>query len=227
MISLCACPRHLFFIPLYAKIIIMKKYIYIVAFVILSFILSSSYKWYTEMKEYKDQYERAANNLRASESVINGLKDDNREYSYTINELKASRDSINQKLLATANKLKIKEKDIQYLQYQTSTVTKTDTITIKGDTIFKETMVPMDTVIGDAWYTTELKLRYPSTLIVSPSFVSEKEVIISKKKEYDSKPSKIFFIRWFQKKHDVITVDVIENNPYVQEGQNKFIKVVK
>ena len=129
-------------------------------------------------------------------------------------------------MLETAKQLKIKEKNIQYLQYHTATITKTDTITIKGDTIFKEKMLPIDTLIGDNWYTTKLKLEYPSTIIVSPSFNSEKEVIVSKKKEYINKPSKIFFIRWFQKKREVITVDVIENNPYIKEYQNKFIKVV-
>lgn len=205
----------------------MKKYIYILVFMIIATMCSTAYHWYSNMKEYKAQYERAANNLRATESTINGLKDDNREYWYTINELKASKDSINQRLLDTAKKLKIKEKNIQYLQYQSSTVTKTDTIVLKSDTIFKETMVPIDTLIGDKWYSTDLKLRYPSTIIITPTFVSEKEVIVSKKKEYDGKPSKIFFIRWFQKKHDVITVDVVENNPYVQEGQNKFIKIIK
>lgn len=205
----------------------MKKYLYITAFIVLATLLTTAFNWYKEMQDYKAQYERAANNLRASEAQINGLKNDNREYWYTIKELKNSKDSINQKLLATAKQLKIKEKNIQYLQYQSSVATKTDTIVMEGDTIFKETMVPVDTVIGDYWYTTGLKLEYPSTIVVSPTFKSEKEVIVSKKKEYDGTPSKIFFIRWFQKKHDVVTVDVIENSPYIQEGQKRFIKIVK
>lgn len=189
-------------------------------------LIGTAFYSYKSMQDYKAKYERASNNLNATEASLNNLENSNREYWYTISELKASKDSINQKLLETAKQLKIKEKNIQYLQYHTATITKTDTITIKGDTIFKEKMLPIDTLIGDNWYTTKLKLEYPSTIIVSPSFNSEKEVIVSKKKEYINKPSKIFFIRWFQKKREVITVDVIENNPYIKEGQNKFIKVV-
>lgn len=189
-------------------------------------LIGTAFYSYKSMQDYRAKYERASNNLNATEASLNNLENSNREYWYTIKELKASKDSVNQKLLETAKQLKIKEKNIQYLQYHTATITKTDTITIKGDTIFKEKMLPIDTLIGDNWYTTKLKLEYPSTIIVSPSFNSEKEVIVSKKKEYINKPSKIFFIRWFQKKREVITVDVIENNPYIKEGQNKFIKVV-
>lgn len=204
----------------------MKKYLYASLIGIVFYICLTTLHYCRSAQEYKAKYERADNNLRASEATANNLEKSNQEYWYTITELKNSKDSINQKLLEAAAKLKIKDKNITQMQYQTSVITKTDTITLKGDTIFKETMLPLDTVIGDKWYNTELKLRYPSTITVSPTFFSEKEVIVSKKKEYINKPSKIFFIRWFQKKREVIAIDVIENNPYIENGQNKFIKVV-
>ncbi|MBQ9391958.1 MAG: hypothetical protein IJU02_07185 [Lachnospiraceae bacterium] len=205
----------------------MGKYIYIILFAILAIGIGTALKWHSDMEQYKAQYERASNNIRAIEAEANCLKNNNREYLYTIDELKQSKDSINQKLLETTKKLNIKEKNIQYLQYQSSVITKTDTITLVGDTIFKETMPVIDTLVSDEWYATRLKLEYPSSIIVSPTFISKKQVIVSKKREYNNTPSKIFFIRWFQKKHDVVTVDVIEGNPYIQEDQTRFIKIIK
>jgi hypothetical protein len=52
-------------------------------------------------------------------------------------------------------------------------------------------------------------------------------VVINNKKEYNKKPSKIFFIRWFQKKHLVTEVNVEERNPYIKSKENKFIKINK
>ena len=205
----------------------MGKYIYIILFAILAIGIGTALKWHSDMEQYKAQYERASNNIRAIEAEANCLKNNNREYLYTIDELKQSKDSINQKLLETTKKLNIKEKNIQYLQYQSSVITKTDTTTLVGDTIFKETMPVIDTLVSDEWYATRLKLEYPSSIIVSPTFISKKQVIVSKKREYNNTPSKIFFIRWFQKKHDVVTVDVIEGNPYIQEDQTRFIKIIK
>ena len=102
---------------------------------------------------------------------------------------------------------------------------KTDTIQMP-DTIF----VPeahVDTLIGDKWYNLRLRLDYPSTIVASPTFNSEQYVVINSKKEYNKKPSKIFFIRWFQKKHTVVEVNVEEKSPYITNKENKFIKILK
>ena len=87
--------------------------------------------------------------------------------------------------------------------------------------------VAIDTIIGDNWYNLNLKLKYPSTIMVSPTFVSEQYVIINNAKVYNKKPSKIFFIRWFQKKHNIVEVNIKEKNPYIKNKESKFIKVLK
>ena len=61
-----------------------------------------------------------------------------------------------------------------------SKVQKVDTITLV-DTIFTPT-VDLDTTIGDKWYSLNLKLKYPSSIIVSPTFTSEKNGIYVFKK---------------------------------------------
>lgn len=203
----------------------MKKYIYWSLAIGLVVLLSAVFKMHSDLQKYKSLYARELNNVEAYDRMYSDMREEIREFKLTMDELQASKDSINKKLLKTIDSLKIKGKNVQYLQYNTSIIQKTDTIVMQ-DTIFR-TPVNIDTIVGDKWYNMRLNLKYPSTIITEPTFKSEKQVIISTKKEYNSKPSKIFFIRWFQKKHNVVTVDVVESNPYIENKENRFIKVVK
>lgn len=207
----------------------MKKYLYIIVAVALITLIASLNKQCSELEKFKELYDRELSNVRAYENENAGLNGEIRQYKRTMDDMRMSADSINQKLLDEIDRLKIKDKNIQYLQYQTQVIHKTDTIKIKGDTIFQEKLVtnPIDTVIGDQWYNLDLKLRYPSTIVASPTFNSEKYVVIHTKKEYIKKPSKIFFIRWFQKKRLVVEVTVSEKNPYIKNKDQRFIEIIK
>lgn len=203
----------------------MKKYIYLSLAVGLAILFGTLLKTCSDLRKYKDLYTRELTNVEAYDRLYSEMEEQIREFKFTMDELRTSKDSINQRLLRTVDSLKLKDKNIQYLQYNTSIIQKTDTILMQ-DTIFRKP-VDIDTVVGDAWYSMKLGLKYPSTIITEPTFKSEKQVIISTKKEYNKKPSKIFFIRWFQKKHLVTQVDVIESNPYIDNKENRFIKIVK
>ena len=72
-----------------------------------------------------------------------------------------------------------------------------------------------------------MSLRYPATFVVTPTFNSERYVLISTKKVYNNKPSKVFFIRWFQKKHIEVSVDIKEKNPYITINKQKYVEVIK
>lgn len=203
----------------------MKKYVVIALGVVLSALLLGSYKLYADLNKYKELYNRERQNVEAYAEHSALIDKELKEFQFTMDELRTSKDSIVNKLLDEVDKLKIKDKNVQYLQYNTSVINKVDTICLR-DTIFRDP-VNLDTIVGDEWYTMNLGLRYPSTIITEPTFKSEKYVVISTKKEYNKKPSKIFFIRWFQKKHTVVTVDMEEKNPYIDNKENRFIKVVK
>lgn len=203
----------------------MKKYLYIALAVGISALLLRGYKIYTDLQKYKELYNRELLNVKAYEQHNSNMQNELREFRFTMDELRSSSDSINQKLVKEIDRLKLKDKNIQYLQYNTSVIQKTDTIVV-NDTIFKES-VQIDTIVGDEWYSMKLGLKYPSVITTEPTFKSEKYVIVSTKKEYNNKPSKIFFIRWFQKKHTVVTVNMEERNPYISNKESKFIKVVK
>lgn len=203
----------------------MKKYIYVSLAIGLVVLFISLFKVYSDLQKYKALYNRELVNVEAYDRLHSDTQEQIREFKMTMDELKASKDSINKKLIKTLDSLKIKDKKVEYLQYNTSVIHKTDTIVVQ-DTIFRKP-VDIDTIVGDSWYNIKLGLKYPSTIITEPTFRSEKQVIISTKKEYNKKPSKIFFIRWFQKKHNVVTVDIVEGNPYIENKENRFIKVVK
>ncbi len=203
----------------------MKKYIYVALIIAFSALLINGYRIYNDAQKYKALYNKERQNVEAYENLNSSLNEEIKEFQLTINDLKSSKDSINQKLVNQIKKNKIKDKTIQSLQYTKSLINKTDTIVL-SDTIFKEP-VAIDTVIGDEWYNIKLGLKYPSTIVTEPTFKSEKYIVIYTKKEYDKKPSKIFFIRWFQKKHTTVVVDMEERNPYIENKENRFIKIVK
>lgn len=203
----------------------MKKYLIVALVLLLSALLLGGYKMYADLQRYKTLYNRERQNVEAYAQYAANVDKEIKEFQFTMDELRASNDSINSKLITEVERLKIKDKNVQYLQYNTSVVSKVDTIVMR-DTIFRSP-VAIDTIVGDNWYSMKLGLKYPSTIITEPTFNSEKYVVISTKKEYNKKPSKIFFIRWFQKKHTTVVVDVEEKNPYVSNKENRFIKVVK
>lgn len=203
----------------------MRKYMYLALILVLSALLVKGYKIYNDAQKYKGLYDKEKQNVEAYENLNSSLNEDIKEFQLTIDELRNSKDSINRELASQIEARKIKDKTVQSIQYTTSIASKTDTIVLT-DTIFKRP-IDIDTIVGDEWYNLKLGLKYPSTIITQPTFKSEKYVIIHTKKEYDKKPSKIFFIRWFQKKHTSVVVDVEEKNPYIENGESRFIKIIK
>ena len=51
--------------------------------------------------------------------------------------------------------------------------------------------------------------------------------IVDYRKETIDPPKKCFIARWFQKKQEVIEVNVVEKNPYIENKKSKFIEVIK
>lgn len=203
----------------------MRKYMYLALILVLSALLVRGYKIYNDAQRYKGLYDKEKQNVEAYENLNSSLNKDIKEFQLTIDELRNSKDSINRELASQIEARKIKDKTVQSIQYTTSIASKTDTIVLI-DTIFKRP-VDVDTIVGDEWYNLKLGLKYPSTIITQPTFKSEKYVVIHTKKEYNKKPSKIFFIRWFQKKHTSVVVDVEEKNPYIENGESRFVKIIK
>lgn len=179
-----------------------------------------------QLENYKEKYGIEVNNRKALEQEKDTADSTLRMYKYTMRDLEYSRDSVIQALYKMKQDLKIKDKKVTQLQYALSTMERRDTVVFR-DTLFRDKSVKIDTTIGDQWFKTAIHLEYPSTLTVSPSAKSEKYVIMHAEKHIQGTPSKVFFIRWFQKKEVSIDIHIKENNPYIHSDVNRFIEVVK
>ena len=180
----------------------------------------------SRINELNQEIAEVTTNIKAYELENSALKDDNIEFQYTIEQLNYSKDSLNQKINKLRKELKIKDKDIKNLQYKLSENQKKDSIVFIHDTLFRES-VKIDTVIRDDWSKLNLKLEYPNVVVAEYSFKNESLVTIYLKKETVDPPHKCAFIRFFQKKHKVIYVEILEQNPYCEIKQRRFIKIVK
>ena len=166
----------------------------------------------------------ATTNIKACELENSTLKNNTIEFQYTIEQLNHSKDSLNQKINKLRKDLKIKDKDIQKLQYVLSENQKKDSIIIH-DTLFTE-KVKIDTTLSDDWSKLHLQLEFPNKVVTEYSFKNESLVTTYLKKETIKPPHKCIFIRWFQKKHKMIYVKVNEQNPYCEIKEQKFINII-
>ena len=200
------------------------KWIALVLILVGLIITSASY--YGKYVKLKESYSVSMNNIKAYSAENSTLKRDNIVMKFTVEQLNYYNDSINDKLNKARQALKIKDKEIESLQYYRENFTKTDTITLGPDTIFVKDL-HIDTVIVDTFYTCRVKLDYPNRVILNPNFINEKMIFVSSVKETINPPKKYWIKRIFQKKHIVLTIDVIDSNPFVTTSQSRFIKIIE
>lgn len=203
-----------------------RKYINIGVIVIVGLLAISTYSLYRSNTSLKEELSISKANEKAFIVENNGLKDQNRAFQFTVEQLEYFNDSLITKMNEVRKELRIKDKDLKQMQYLLSEAQKKDTIVLR-DTIFRDPLVRVDTLLGDKWYQLKLGLRYPSTIITEPKFISEKYVIVDYRKETIDPPKKCFIARWFQKKHKVVEVEVVEKNPYIQNKQQRFVEIIK
>lgn len=182
---------------------------------------------YKQHQELKGDYSTAIEHIDTLQEVLSDKQDSSKVLKLTIESLNTVNDSIIQKLNDTRRKLKVKDKELQQLQYLLSTTKKTDTIIFR-DTIFKDPTVKLDTTLTDStWYRIGLDLSYPSTIVVSPEFENEVMVTMSLKKDYVEPRKKCWLSRIFQKKAYVMEAVVTESNPYSAHQKQRFIQIIE
>ena len=175
------------------------------------------------------QYSNAMNNYKAYDELLSRRLDSanakNYELKLTKEQLEYSQDSVIQKLNEVRKELKIKQKNIERLEYIYENTIRHDSIFL-FDTILRDG-VNIDTTLADEWRTLNLKLSYPNKIDVRTEFRNELSVVVSSEKQTINPPSKIFFIRWFQKKHRMVKIDVVDSNPYASVKEQRFVEIVK
>ena len=206
--------------------LMVKKYIRIGIVILISLLAVSTYTLYNRNQDLKEEISVSMSNQKAFIAENSSLKEENRVFKFTVEQLNYYNDSILQKMNDVRKELKIKDKDLKQMQYLLSEATKKDTIVFR-DTLFREPTLDIDTIIGDKWYNIRLGLKYPNLIYTEPTFTSEKYIIVNKKRETVNPPKKFFLFRWFQKKHWVMEVHIKEENPYIKEINNKFVEIIE
>lgn len=200
----------------------MKK----IAIVLGVLILASFWVLLCQIRSSKSKYEVAMANIKSYDQQLSTATERNLGLQLTIDQLNTFQDSILVEMNKVRNELDIKDKNLKSLQYLTSKATKVDTI-LTVDTLFRDRQLSTDSTIGDAWYKVRVQLKYPNFIALTPFFISKKYVVISSKRETINPPKKFFLLRWFQKKHTVVSVDIKELNPYIEDGEGKYVEIVK
>ena len=135
-----------------------KRYISIGIVILMSLLAVSTYTLYNRNQDLKEEISVSMTNQKAFITENTSLKEENRVFKFTVEQLNYYNDSILQKMNDVRKELSIKDKDLKQMQYLLSEATKKDTIVFR-DTLFKEPTLDIDTLIGDKWYNIRLGLN--------------------------------------------------------------------
>lgn len=203
----------------------MKNKIIVVLAVISLLSLFSLFGLYKQFKSLQDDYAISMENIKAYNSELNVLENDNKAYKLSIEQLYYFNDSITLKMNELRQSLNIKDKQLKQMQYQLSHIDKVDSIHIK-DTIFIKPEFKLDTLIGDKWLSNRVLLEYPNKVKINTKVKSEHTLFVVAEKETINPPKKFFLFRWFQRKHQVLNIEINENNPYIEQDKYKYIEII-
>lgn len=180
---------------------------------------------HNKIKELNSELVVAANNNKAYEAERDSLKGNAIQFQLTVDQLNHSKDSLVNKLNEVRKQLKVKDKEINELQYFASVSQKVDTVFTR-DTIFK-TGVALDTLIKDDWSKLAIHAEYPNLISADYSFNNSTVVVMHNSRVTVDPPKKCWLARLFQKKQTIVEIDVVEENPYCTTKEQKFIEIVK
>lgn len=203
-----------------------KKYIKIIVSIITIILLIILGIQYHKIDSLKNELSISKSNEKAFVAENSTLKNENLAFKFTIEQLNYFNDSLLVKMNEVRKELKVKDRDLKQMQYLLSEIKKTDTIRFR-DTIFINKEVKIDTLLGDDWYNIRLGLQYPNLISITPTIKSEKYIIVGSRKETINPPKKCVIGRWFQRKHRVLEVEVIEKNPFIENKQQRFIEIIE
>lgn len=178
-----------------------------------------------ETAKFKELYLKELTNVKAYQSENNDLKNQSVAHLMTIDQLISSKDSTDIALKEALKKLSIKPKNVVSAGSVTSNIEKKDSIIFR-DTVFIKNL-SLDTLIGDKWYKAQVGLHYPSRIDLAVSVQSVKHIVVHNRRETVNPPKKFWLWRLFQRKHTVQEVIIKEENPYIINGGQRFIQIVK
>lgn len=180
---------------------------------------------YNKIQELNAELLVSTNNNKAYEAERDSLRNNAIQFQFTMDQLKHSRDSLINRINEIRKQVNAKDKQITELQYFASVTQKRDSVVVH-DTIFQKGVV-LDTLLGDDWSQLAIRAEYPNILNVDYSFKNETLVVMHDSRVTVDPPKKCWLARLFQKKQTIVEIDVVQENPYCVNKEQKFIQIVK
>lgn len=192
----------------------MKMNLTLVLILLIAISIIGNVLLFNSMRNAKQDNRILTQTVLASQDTLRQFKDKNGKlYSekealvIDYKKIKTTNDVLIQKVEEQRKQLKIKEKDIQYVNVETT----------KIDTVVK-------TVVTDSCYT-YVDQWNNLAFCKDWSYISIEDTTSSilYTQKYILNPSKLFFIRWFQKKNTKYELNLTHSNPLIKTTNLKTI----
>lgn len=196
--------------------------IIIIVGVVVLLMLGIGYFQYKTISSQKQRIDELTTNIKAYEYESNLNSNKIIQYAKTIDELNYSNDSILQKLNTERKKLKIKNNELQAVQYVETIIH--DTLKVKLKT-FSDTCITFQ-----KHPLTKINVcKNDSIITCIPTISNEQFVFFKSKKEYTNEYNSIFKRIWKLdfRKHIVCYIDITNTNPDVKSIHSKFVKIIE
>jgi len=180
---------------------------------------------YTSYKAYGKERDILTANVKAYENGILRYKDklgkeivSSRILQKNLSDVKDSKDKDVLELQRIIKEQKIK----------LSNVSTIGTIETRIDTVFTPTSIKDSCYYFNLGEDMKAEFCIRDSLSTYRPYITNKVYLIfSSKKEAINTPSKLFFIRWFQKKHTVVNATLVNSNKYVLTDRLNFTYIIK
>lgn len=180
------------------------------------------YFQYKTITSQRERIDVLTSNIKAYDIANDVHTNQKIQFTKTIDELVTSNDSILQKLNLERKKLKIKDKELQNVDYIETVIH--DTLQLKVPS-FKDTCI-----IFKRHLLTKIDVCIKDSIITCiPTISNEQFVFFKSKKEYTNTYSNFIKRLWKLdfRKHTICYIDVTNTNPDVKTINSKFIKIIE
>lgn len=199
-----------------------KQVIYIILIIVV--LLGGIFAWNT-IESLRRERDILQQNVCALQISNDSIASRAAAFQVTAETLKNSKDSIDMQLREAYKEIGKKDKQIAALQYIAQEFNQRDTLRLR-DTIFDRDF-KIDTTIQDKYHKLNIVLEYPNVIATNYTVYNELDIAVSKEKVYVGGRSNCFLKRLFQKKYNVMVMDVKNQNPNVITTKTKFYEIIK
>ena len=201
----------------------MRDKIILLLFVVSSLLGAFSYVLWRRVRSVASERDDYAMVAKAYASACEDSEGESRVFRLRIGELTASSDSLMRRMDSLRREIGVRDKRLRAIHYRETVVERRDTIVLRLPAVAAD----IDTVVDDGWVRTAVSLRRPDSLSVSARVRNETTIVVKTRRETVEPPKRFFLLRWFQRRHTVVTVVAKEGNPWCETREFRSVEIVE